>query len=109
MTTATATGAAAGVRRQGYRRLLGFGLVLFGAAWGLPAPGAVRPALAQPAATAAAATTAEAAAATPSAGAGPEEAGQPPAVPAPRRFKLGVELDANFRHSDDTRVASRYS
>ncbi|HXO29332.1 MAG TPA: hypothetical protein VOA80_18425 [Thermoanaerobaculia bacterium] len=115
MTTAAATGAAAtaaaaaGVRRQGYRRLLGFGLVLFGAAWGLPAPGAVRAALAQPAVTATAAEASAAAASTTteSAGAGPEEAEQP-LPPAPRRFKLGVELDANLRHSDDTRVASRY-
>jgi hypothetical protein len=107
MTTATATGAAAAeVRRQGYRRLLGFGLVLFGAAWGLPVPGAVRPALAQAAATAAAAASpAAASAATPPAGAGPDDAGQPPP---PRRFKLGIELDANLRHSDDTRVASPY-
>lgn len=111
MTTAATAAAAAGGRPRGYRRALGLGLVLFGAgvAWGgLPARGEVRAALAPPAATAAVAASAAAATTpTPAAGAGPEETARA-LPPAPRRFKLGIELDANLRHSVDTNEASRY-
>jgi len=108
--------AAAGRRRQGCRRLLGLGLVLLGGGWWLPVPGALRPLFAQTVAAArpigAAGTAlpeAPATAASPAVALGgqaSQDADQPP--PRPRRFKLGVELDANFRHSDDTRVASYY-
>ena len=100
-TTAPAAAAtvAAGGRRQGCRKLLGFGLVLLGAPWGLPVPGAARPAFAQSAA-------AQPAAAAPAPAAGASQDTYEP-QPAPRRrFKLGVELDANFRHSDDTHLGS---
>jgi len=96
MTTATA----AGRRRLGWRQLLGSGLVLLGAGWG-PMPVAVRPAFAQ---TAAATEAPAAQAATPDPAASRDAEYQQPA--ARRRFKLGVELDANFRHSDNTREPS---
>jgi hypothetical protein len=99
MTTATA----AGRRRLGWRQLLGSGLVLLGAGWG-PLPGAVRPAFAQTAAATAAPAARAAQAATPDPAASREPEYQQPAPR--RRFKLGLELDANFRHSDDTRDAA---
>ncbi|MBV8202893.1 MAG: hypothetical protein JOZ15_19935, partial [Acidobacteria bacterium] len=90
-----------GCRQEGWR-ICGTGLVLLlGGALGLPVPGAVRPCRAQTAAAATAATPAVAPDSQAS-----QDTGPPP--PRPRRFKLGLELDANFRHSDDTRIASSY-
>jgi hypothetical protein len=83
---------AAGRRRQGCRSLLGLGLVLLMGTAGTAAAGG------------AAAAAAPAGAPDDQAS---QDAGQPPPQ-RPRQFKLGVELDANFRHSDDTRVTSYY-
>ena len=103
------TAAAAGRRWQ--RGVFASTLVLVGAGLGLASPGA---AMASGAAAAAvedgAGPTADDNAgpladhgAGPLAEGGPDRAAAP--SHAPRRFKLGIELDANFRHSDDTRVA----
>jgi len=92
---------AAGLRRQERRRVVGPGLFLLAAGVGLAVSGADHPAWGQ-AADAAALTSA-----TPAARSDATSApAQADATPAPaRRFRLGVELDTNFRHSDDTRVA----
>lgn len=84
---------AARMRRRRCRRNLRFALLLLAAGARLTLPAAIRPAVAQPPVAAAAAD--EPAPPAPPA----------PTAPEPHRFKLGLELDANFRHSDDTQVA----
>lgn len=116
------TAAAGGRFRRRCRRVLGLGLVLLGGGAGWPVPGTVRPLFAQAGAeTASTGAAASAGATAPAAPAPPEGRAAAPdgdendekpgaGLPArqPRRFKLGFELDANFRHSDDSRVTSFY-
>jgi hypothetical protein len=69
------------LRRQDF---LGLGLLALGAGGGLPLAAAV-----------------DAVAAAPPASVASGEPRQDPS--SPKRFKIGIELDANFRHSEDTR------
>jgi hypothetical protein len=52
--------------------------------------------------------TSPAATAAPAAAAEPAEPAAPSSPPRPRRFRIGVEVKANFRHSDDYRFQLHY-
>jgi hypothetical protein len=88
---------------------------LLAAGLGMAVPGAVHSAWGQASAAAAPSSATTATAATPATPVTPattttRAAAQDDAAAAPqpqpaRRFRLGFELDAHFRHSDDTRVA----
>lgn len=101
MTTASAAGKH---WRRGSPRSLPLALLLALVAlpggW-LPLPGAGRPAFAQPLVAPAADTAPDPSRRPPAAE--PAEPAPSPQPAQPARFRLGLELDTNFRHSDDVR------